>query len=118
METPRVKGGEKASVPTGLWKLCEACDTPSLAEDVERLLDVCPNCGNHFRIPGRARLLGFLDGDSAVEIGADLEAIDPLNFKDSKKYLDRVKAAKKTADENEAFVLLEGRLRERRIVAG
>jgi acetyl-CoA carboxylase carboxyl transferase subunit beta len=113
-----VKGGEKASVPTGLWRLCEACDTPSLAEDVERMQEVCPNCGSHFRIGGRARLLSFLDVDSALEIGADLEAADPLSFRDSKKYLDRIRAAKKTAEENEAFVLLEGRLRGRRIVAG
>src|SRR5688572_846968 len=118
METPRVKGREKASVPTGLWRACEECDHPSLAEDVEKLLETCPNCGAHFRIGARARLASFLDVDSAIEISGDLEAADPLNFKDSKRYLDRVKAARKTAEENEAFILVEGRLRGRRIVGG
>lgn len=118
MESPRVKGGEKASVPTGLWRLCDACETPSLAEDVQKHLEICPNCGRHFRISARPRLASFLDRDSATEMSGDLGATDPLEFKDSKKYIDRIKSAQKSAEENDAFVLLEGRLHGRRVVAG
>jgi acetyl-CoA carboxylase carboxyl transferase subunit beta len=118
MESPRLKGGEKASVPTGLWKRCEKCEVPSLAEEVERLLETCPNCGAHFRMNGRARLAAFLDSESPAELEDHLRAADPLGFKDSKKYADRIKAAERTAEETEAFILVEGRLHGRPIIAG
>lgn len=118
MESPKVKGDEKASVPTGVWKRCDGCGAMSVAEVVRQSLETCPQCGYHFRIGGRERLRTFLDPDSLVEVGARLEPLDPLEFKDQKKYLDRVRAAQKSAEENEAFILATGRLKGRPVVAG
>jgi acetyl-CoA carboxylase carboxyl transferase subunit beta len=119
MEAPKVKGeGRKASVPSGLWKKCESCGQAHLAEEVANALDTCPSCGHHFRMGARERLLGFLDEGPIREIANGLEAKDPLGFKDSKKYLDRVKSATKSSGENEAFILAEGRLRGREVLAG
>ncbi|MCK6548085.1 acetyl-CoA carboxylase, carboxyltransferase subunit beta [Myxococcota bacterium] len=119
MEAPRVKGeGKKSSVPSGLWKKCDGCGAASLAEDVTAALETCPGCGFHFRIGGRARLESFLDTGTMHEIAKDLVAADPLGFRDSKRYADRVKSAIRDSGENDAFLLAEGRLRGRPIVAG
>ncbi len=119
MTSPKVKGeNKKASVPSGLWRLCEGCSTASLAEDIDVVLKTCPNCGHHFRIGGRERLELFLDAESWREMAADLSSADPLKFKDSKRYADRVKAAQKSTDEDDAFVLAEGRLYGKPVVAG
>lgn len=119
MEAPKVKGeGKKASVPTGLWKKCEVCGQASLAEDVALFLETCSGCGHHFRIGGRDRLRSFFDPDSMSEVARHLGAADPLGFKDSKRYLDRVKSAVNSSGEEEAFLLTEGKLHGRDIVAG
>jgi acetyl-CoA carboxylase carboxyl transferase subunit beta len=118
MASPKVKGEGKTSVPTGVWRKCDSCGTVSLAEDIARLLETCPSCSHHFRIGARERLLSFLDTDSFKEIGRELTAVDPLGFKDTKKYLERVKSAAKQSGEDEAFVLAEGRLRGRGVIAG
>jgi acetyl-CoA carboxylase carboxyl transferase subunit beta len=119
MAAPKVKGeGKKASVPTGLWKKCEACDNASLAEVVAQALETCPNCGHHFRITARARLDSFFDEGSMSELAADIHATDPLSFRDSKRYTDRLRIATKESGEDEAFVLAQGRLHGRPLVAG
>jgi acetyl-CoA carboxylase carboxyl transferase subunit beta len=118
MEAPKLKGEKKASVPTGLWKKCESCGTASLAEDVSEAMETCPSCGHHFRVSGRDRLAQFLDPESMTELAGDLLAEDPLGFKDSKRYLDRIKSTVKSAGENEAFILAEGTLEGRPLVAG
>src|SRR5262245_50240397 len=118
MASPQPKGDSKASVPTGLWKKCEQCGTASLADEVAKAMETCPACGHHFRIGGRDRLLGFLDPQSMIEIARELQASDPLGFRDSKRYLDRIKATVKSCGEEEAFLLAEGRLRGRPVIAG
>ncbi len=118
MASPNVKGEQKASVPSGIWRLCEECSTPSLAEDVSAALETCPRCGHHFRIGADRRLEVFLDRDSLEELDAGLEPSDPLNFRDSKTYLERVKASQRSADSTEAFVLAAGRLKGRPVIAG
>ena len=119
LAAPKVKvGGKKASVPSGLWRKCDACGSASLAEDVAAHLETCPRCDFHFRVGARDRLEMFLDPDSLEELEPDLEATDPLAFKDSKPYLERVIEAKRKSGEPEAFVLSGGRLRGRPVVAG
>ncbi|MBK8014555.1 MAG: acetyl-CoA carboxylase carboxyltransferase subunit beta [Deltaproteobacteria bacterium] len=117
-EAPKVKAQGKVSVPSGVWRLCDACGTTALAEEIAIALETCPSCGRHFRMGARARLGRFLDVDSMVEHAGDLAAPDPLGFKDQKKYVDRLKAAEKSAGENEAFILAEGRLHGTPVVAG
>jgi acetyl-CoA carboxylase carboxyl transferase subunit beta len=118
MASPSLKGEQKASVPSGLWRLCESCSTTSLAEDFVAALETCPRCGRHFRIGARSRLETFLDAGSVEELDAGMEPTDPLEFSDSKTYLERVKGAQRSAEASEAFLLARGRLRGRPVVAG
>lgn len=117
--TPSVRGdAAKASVPEGLWTKCDACSAVSLSEDVAANLETCPQCGAHFRIGARSRLDSFLDRGSIVELAADLTPTDPLGFKDSKSYLDRVAESQAKVSEREAFILVQGRLQGREVVSG
>jgi acetyl-CoA carboxylase carboxyl transferase subunit beta len=98
------------SVPEGLWTKCPACDQVLYRAEVERNLYVCPKCGHHMRIGGRARLMLFLDPGSSSEIGADLAPEDPLKFKDTKRYRDRISQAQKQTGEKDALVAMRGML--------
>jgi acetyl-CoA carboxylase carboxyl transferase subunit beta len=105
------------SVPEGLWIKCPACDAVLYRAELERNLHVCPKCSHHMRIHARERLLRFLDPDSGVEIGANVTPEDPLKFKDSKRYKDRLAAAQKSTSERDALVAMAGRLHGEPIVA-
>ena len=88
----RTEGGNKKTVPEGLWNKCPGCGAVLYRAEMERNLDVCPKCEYHDRIGARRRLDIFLDEEGREEIGAKLESADPLKFKDSKKYKDRLSA--------------------------
>ena len=105
------------SVPEGLWTKCPACDAVLYRAEIERNLYVCPKCTHHMRINGRERLLKFLDVGSSVEIAARVSPQDPLKFKDSKKYKDRVVQAKKQTGETDALVVMSGQLQSLEICA-
>ena len=98
------------SVPEGLWIKCTACDAPLYRAELERNLHVCPKCGHHMRIGARERLQRFLDPDTGTEIGAGIRPEDPLRFRDSKRYTDRLSAAQKNTGEQDALVVLAGAL--------
>lgn len=118
MASPKVKGAGKTSVPSGVWHRCAFCGAAHLAEEVTAALEVCPSCGHHGRIGGRERLLNLLDPENWSDVHEDLKPRDPLGFRDSKRYPDRVKAAQRTTGLNEAFTLRLGRLKGRGVVAG
>jgi len=80
-------------------------------------MDVCPKCDHHHRIGARRRLEIFLDSQDQVELGADIEPVDALKFRDSKKYKDRLVQAQKVTDEKDALVVIKGRLKTMPIVA-
>jgi acetyl-CoA carboxylase carboxyl transferase subunit beta len=84
---------------------------------MERNLEVCPKCGHHNRIDARRRLDLFLDPEPREEIGAELESSDPLRFKDSKRYKERISAAQKKTGEKDALVVMRGQLKGRDLVA-
>jgi len=98
------------SVPEGLWIKCPACDSVLYRAELERNLNVCPKCSHHMRIGARERLAMFLDEGEVFEIGADITPEDPLKFKDSKRYKDRLASAQKNTGENDALVALAGKL--------
>ncbi|PLX94952.1 MAG: acetyl-CoA carboxylase carboxyl transferase subunit beta [Desulfuromonas sp.] len=101
---------EKRTVqmPEGLWTKCKNCSEIIYAKEIERNLNVCPKCDYHFRISARARIDLVLDADSFVEMDAGLESVDFLEFKDSKKYKDRIKASVTKAGGGDAVVCGEG----------
>ena len=105
------------SVPEGLWIKCSACDSVLYRAELERNLNVCPKCSHHMRIGGRARLMKFLDAGVITEIGANIAPDDPLKFKDSKRYKDRLAAAQKSTGEKDALVVLAGQLEGLDVVA-
>ena len=105
------------SVPQGVWMKCAKCDEQLYRKEVERNLGVCPKCDHHMRIGARIRLDYFLDPDSQEEIAADLESLDPLKFRDSKRYRDRISQAQKKTGEKDAIVAVKGALKGRPIVA-
>lgn len=105
------EGVRRKSVPEGLWIKCRSCQSVLYRAELERTLEVCPKCGTHRSIGARARLNHFLDADGREEIGRGLRATDPLKFKDSRKYTDRLEEARKNTDEDDALVVLRGRVR-------
>ncbi|MBS0456395.1 MAG: acetyl-CoA carboxylase carboxyltransferase subunit beta [Proteobacteria bacterium] len=112
----RTQGGNKRSIPEGLWEKCEKCGSVLYGPELEKNLEVCPKCAHHRPIGARARLSSFLDSGSIVEIAADLAPTDPLKFKDSKRYPERIKAAQKAVGEHDALVLVRGRLKGRDVI--
>src|ERR1700678_6282 len=105
------------SVPDGLWIEWRACDALLCRAEIERNLHVCPKCSHHMRINARERLLEFLDTGSTKEIAAKVEPEDPLKFKDSKRYKDRIVQAQKQTGERDALIVMSGSLAGMDIVA-
>ena len=105
------------SVPEGLWMKCPTCDSVLYRPEVERNLQVCPKCSHHMRIGARDRLLRFLDPDTCAELAANVSPEDPLKFRDTKRYRDRLAAAQKGTGESDALVVMAGRLKGMDVVA-
>jgi acetyl-CoA carboxylase carboxyl transferase subunit beta len=113
----RTEGGSKRNVPEGLWTKCGACAAVLYRPELERNLSVCPKCANHMPMKARTRLEQFLDPGENREIAGRLEPTDPLKFRDSKRYRDRITAAQKKTGEKDALVALAGKLGGEDIVA-
>jgi acetyl-CoA carboxylase carboxyl transferase subunit beta len=86
---------KKVQMPEGIWTKCKNCNEIIYTKEIERNLNVCPKCDYHFRISARERIALVLDEGSFVERDASMQSVDFLDFKDSKKYKDRIKAAVK-----------------------
>jgi acetyl-CoA carboxylase carboxyl transferase subunit beta len=109
---PKIKGGakgaDKKAVPEGLWQKCPGCGAVLYSAELEGNSNVCPKCAHHMRIGARRRLDLFLDPEPRSEIGAGLEPVDALKFKDSKKYKDRLVDAQKSTGEKDALIVMQG----------
>ncbi len=105
------------SVPEGLWTKCPTCAAVLYRPELDRNINVCPKCSHHMRIGARERLEKFLDADSGEELGANIEPLDPLKFRDSKRYRDRLAQAQKLTGEKDALVVMAGSLHGRPVVA-
>ena len=109
---PKIKRRESAdikkSVPDGLWHKCPSCQAVLFHADLEKNLSVCPKCKHHHRITARTRLDWLLDTEGRFEIGAEVLPIDTLKFKDSRKYSERLTAAKRDTGEDDALIVHQG----------
>ncbi|MDF1582079.1 MAG: acetyl-CoA carboxylase, carboxyltransferase subunit beta [Methyloprofundus sp.] len=112
----RDSDSKKTAVPEGLWNKCSSCNAILYNTELEKNFNVCPKCDYHMRISARRRLDLFLDSESREEIGANLKPVDPLKFKDSKKYKDRISQAQKQTKENDALIVMSGTLKGKAIV--
>lgn len=108
---PKIKKDNKTNksgVPEGLWSKCSACEAVLYHTDLENNQHVCPKCNHHNPLSARARLDVLLDEEGRREIGAEVVPMDILKFKDSKKYPDRLVAAKEDTGEEDALVVMQG----------
>ncbi len=110
---PKIKRRElgaesKKNVPEGLWHKCPSCQEVLYYSDLEKNLSVCPKCNYHHRITARTRLDWLLDAEGRFEIGAEVQPLDMLKFKDSRKYSERLTTAKRDTGETDALVVMQG----------
>lgn len=112
----RTETSQKKGVPEGLWVKCLGCGEVLYRSELEKNLSVCPKCNHHHRLSARDRLAQFLDELGQDEIAAELEPVDRLKFRDSKKYKDRITQAQKSTGEKEALVVLKGALKQLPVV--
>lgn len=103
-------GDKKVRIPEGLWIKCEGCKEIVYKKEVERRSNVCPKCNYHFRISARERIAQLMDQGTFEEMDSGLAALDPLNFNDSMRYPDRIKAAMKKTGLKEAVICGQGEL--------
>ena len=109
---PKIKKNDdkKAGVPEGLWRKCSSCGATQYATELSQNHQVCPKCGHHEALTARERLDLLLDEANREEIGTNIRPPAILTFKDSKKYPDRLTAAKKTTGEDDAIVVMRGQM--------
>ena len=108
---------KKSKIPDGIWSSCPSCESALYQPELEKTLYVCPKCDHHLRIGSRLRLEIFFDDAKFTEIAAEVSATDFLNFKDTKKYTDRIVDAQKKSGETEALLVGSGKLNGIRVTA-
>jgi acetyl-CoA carboxylase carboxyl transferase subunit beta len=102
----------RSNVPEGLWVKCEGCKEVIYSRDLDRNLRVCPKCGYHMRIDSRTRIALLLDEPEPRELFTNVSPTDPLGFRDSKRYRDRLKTYQQAVDERDAVIVVQGHLDE------
>ena len=101
----------KSSLPEGLWSKCPSCEAVLYATDLEKNANVCPKCAHHNRLDARARIDLLLDAEGRFEIGAEVLPVDPLKFKDSRRYTERLLDGAQATGETDSLVVMQGALK-------
>ena len=107
----------RREVPENLWTKCTECGSMLFHRELSENLNVCTQCGHHMRISPRARFESLFDGGIFVDVPVPEPIADPLNFRDQKKYPDRMKAAQKNTGEEEAMLVAEGEIGRTPVIA-
>ena len=107
----------RREVPENLWTKCPECGTMLFHRELAENLNVCTSCDHHLAITPRARFTALFDGGIFTEVKVPEPIVDPLGFKDQKKYPERLKAAQKQTGEKEAMLVAEGEVGRTPIVA-
>ena len=107
----------RRDVPENLWTKCPECGTMLFHRELADNLNVCNNCDHHLAITPRSRFAALFDGGVFNEVKVPEPVADPLQFRDQKKYPDRMKAAQKSTGEKEAMLVAEGEIGRTPIVA-
>ncbi len=113
----QISGDTKSTVPEGVWDKCKSCEAILYRPELERNMEVCPKCDHHFRLGARRRLELFLNNEHHEELFVDIEPLDRLKFKDSKKYKDRISQAQKNTGEKEAMLCMKGQVEDIELIA-
>ncbi|MGE0638812.1 MAG: acetyl-CoA carboxylase, carboxyltransferase subunit beta [Thermoanaerobaculia bacterium] len=101
---------ERSTVPEGLWLRCDGCREIVYSKELEKNFRICPKCGFHFRIDAPARIALLLDEGTEKELFSSIRPADPLEFADTKRYADRLKAYQKALGVHDAAIVNEGEL--------
>lgn len=107
----------RRDVPENLWTKCPECGTMLFHRELADNLQVCTNCGHHLPITPRDRFAALFDNGIFKEVPVPEPITDPLQFRDQKKYPERLKAAQKSTGEKEAMLVAEGEMGRTPIVA-
>ncbi|MGE4596590.1 MAG: acetyl-CoA carboxylase, carboxyltransferase subunit beta [Methylophilaceae bacterium] len=110
---PKIKkilGRVKKNIPEGLWNKCPACQSVLYRTELEKNNEVCPNCSFHNRISARNRIDLLLDAPGRIEYGLKIKPTDPLKFKDTKPYHERILSSQKSVKENDALIVFQGQI--------
>ncbi|MFV0293882.1 MAG: acetyl-CoA carboxylase, carboxyltransferase subunit beta [Paracoccus sp. (in: a-proteobacteria)] len=107
----------RRDVPENLWTKCPECGTMLFHRELAENQQVCTNCGHHLPISPRERFAALFDAGIFKEIAVPEPISDPLQFRDQKKYPERMKAAQKATGEKEAMLVAEGEINRTPIVA-
>src|SRR5258708_18921032 len=107
----RTGGAARKTVPEGLWTKCSACDAVLYSTDLEKNLNVCPKCGHHERFGARPRAGTLLDAEGRFELGGEVLPLDPLKFRDSRRYIERLAEAQEQTAEGDALVVMQGSIK-------
>jgi acetyl-CoA carboxylase carboxyl transferase subunit beta len=113
----RIRTESKRGVPEGVWTKCPECQAVLYRVELEKSAEVCPKCNHHIRLSGRKRLEYFFDKESFVELAQEIEPVDQLKFRDSKRYKDRLSAAQKATGEKDALIVGKGTINSLPVVA-
>ena len=107
---PKIRSlvGAKSDVPENLWVQCPSCEQMLFHRDLEENLNVCKNCGHHMRLSARKRLEMLFDRGEFTEITLPDNIVDPLKFRDRKRYSDRLKETRNSTGGNDAIIVSHG----------
>ena len=106
----------RRETPDNLWTKCDECGTMLFHRELADAQNTCPSCNHHMHITPRARFEALFDGGLFVEIEVPEPIVDPLQFKDQKKYSDRMKDARKATSETDAMLVAEGEIGRTKVV--
>jgi acetyl-CoA carboxylase carboxyl transferase subunit beta len=108
-KTPKEPRQNRPSkVPEGLWVKCTACREIIYAKELQRFVKICPRCGYHFPLSATERLRSLFDGETYTVLESELRSGDPLHFKDSKRYRDRLKQYEESVGPEDAAIVARG----------
>jgi len=112
----KFKGRRKLQVERGEWIKCDKCKTLLYSEDLKKNMKICPHCGFNFRMNARERIDMFLDEIYEYDLFPRIAPVDIIDFKDTKKYRDRIKDAQEKTGLNDAIIIAYGKIYDREVV--
>lgn len=117
-KSPKVPKDTKLRIPEGLWVKCNNCREVIYTKEMEKNFKVCPKCDYHFPISVEERIALILDDGSFKEWDRDLISMDPLNFRDTSRYRDRLRSSQEKTSFKEAVIVGQGTIQSRRVDFG
>ncbi|MBL7234210.1 acetyl-CoA carboxylase, carboxyltransferase subunit beta [Komagataeibacter oboediens] len=107
---PKIRGLLKREVPDNLWTNCESCEQMILTKDLRKAMNVCPHCGHHMRATVPERLEWTFDNGEYTRIELPKVPVDPLSFRDRKRYTDRLKDERAKSQLDESMAVAHGQI--------